>query len=149
MDGVRNIEELQTRLDGVFDLGNVDDCRKMIDVLLRSIKEKDMAAQQSKDRLKLLSLMVINDNPDAKAKAREAMALSGSSKKEVSNFMSDMVGMMNLADSMTTKQIITYVIENIWMEYDMSGRESAILGEMIRRMKLFAGLPVTPDDVEV
>jgi len=129
-------------------LGNVDDCRKMIDVLLRSIREKNMAAQQSKDRLKLLALMVINDNPEAKAKAKEAMALSGCSKKEVSNFMSNMVGMMNLADSMTTKQIITYVLENIWMEYDMSGQESAILGEMIRRMKLSEGLPVTPDDVE-
>ena len=69
MGGVRNIEELQERLDGVYDLNQADDCRKMIGVLLRSIREKERLGQQLQNQLKTLALMVVNENPEARDKA--------------------------------------------------------------------------------
>ena len=140
MDGARNIEELQTKLDGVYDLTQVDDCRKMIEVLLRSIRDRDTTAQQAQDRLKMLALMVTNDNPEAKDKAREALSNSGKSKAAVWDFLMKMVRTMEAAEAMPTEQLLSEVMNTIWAEFDMSSRESSILGELIYRVKKLIAL---------
>lgn len=145
MDGVRTIEELQGKLEGVYDLERVEDCRKVIGVLLRSIVEKAAAGDQAQERLKMLSLMVINGNPEARDKAREVMAGSGKTKKEVMDFLMSMAGTMHAAEGLTNKQLIAEVTDTVWGTLDMSSRESAVLGELIYRAKKMTGLPVTPD----
>lgn len=139
MDGAQTIEEMAEKLDGVYDLNKVEDCRTMIEVLLRSIREKSATAQKDQDKLKMLALMVINGSPDAREKAKEALASSGTSKKEVLAFLMGMVKMSKEATAMSSKQLIAEVTDSVWDGLDMSGRESAILGEMISRMKKLVG----------
>lgn len=145
MDGVRTIEELEEKLDGVYDLNQVEDCRKVIEVLLRSIQEKSVSAQQNQDRLKTLAIMVINGNPEAREKAKEALAISGNTKREVFDFLMGMVNTSKEATALTTKQLISEVTDTVWSELNMSGRESAVLGEMIFRMKKLIGVQIPPD----
>ena len=135
MNCARNIDELQEKLDGVIDFQQVDDCRKMIDVLLRSILDKSNCLEQTQNQLKMLALMVVNDNPSAIEKAREVMAGSGKSKAELMDFLMGMANTMKEAEGMTNKQIISEVTDIIWSGLDISSRESAVLGEMIHRMK--------------
>jgi len=148
MDGVRTIEELQDKLDGVYDLRDVEDCRKVLGVLLRSIEEKSAYGSLAYDRLRMLALMVINGNPEARDKAREVMAGSGKSKKEVMDFLMNMAGTMKQAESLTNKQLIAEVTDTVWGVLDMSSRESAVLGELIYRTKKLTGLPISPDSDE-
>ena len=138
MNCARNIDELQEKLDGVYDLSNVDDCRKMIDSLLRSILDKSMCIEQSQNQLKLLALMVVNGNPDAVEKAKDVMAGSGKSKTELLDFLMGMASTMKEAEGMTNKQVISEVTDMIWAGFDISSRESAVLGEMIHRMKKYS-----------
>jgi hypothetical protein len=42
---------------------------------------------------------------------------------------------MKSSEAMTNEQLITAVTDKIWMGLDMSSRESAVLGEMIFRIK--------------
>ena len=138
MNCARNIDELQEKLDGVYDLLKVDDSRKMIDVLLRSILDKSNCLEQTQNQLKMLALMVVNDNPNAIEKAREVMAGSGKSKAELMDFLMGMANTMKEAEGMTNKQIISEVTDMIWSGLDSSSRESAVLGEMIHRMKEYS-----------
>lgn len=145
MNGARTIEELQEKLDGVYDLEKVEDCRKVIGVLLRSIRDKDNTAQSSQDQLKMLAIMILNGNPESREKAREVLAGTGKTKKEVMAFLMSMAGTMKEAEVMPNKQLIAEVTDAIWAGYDMASRESSILGEMIFRYKKAVGLPVSPD----
>jgi translation initiation factor 2 alpha subunit (eIF-2alpha) len=138
MNWERNIDELQEKLAGVYDLLKVDDSRKMIDVLLRSILDKSNCLEQTQNQLKMLALMVVNDNPNAIEKAREVMAGSGKSKAELMDFLMGMANTMKEAEGMTNKQIISEVTDMIWSGLDSSSRESAVLGEMIHRMKEYS-----------
>ena len=135
MDGIRNIEELEKKMDGVYDLNEVDDCRKIIGVMLRSIREKDILAQQYQDRLKMLSIMVVNENLKAKEKAQEFLSGVGKSKSEVMGFLLGIAETMKAATEMETKEIIDEVTHTVWSTMDMSSRESAVLGELIERMR--------------
>jgi hypothetical protein len=135
MDGIKNIGELQEKLDGVYDLEQLEDCRKMIDVLLRSIREKEMVALRSQDQLHILALMVVNRNPEAREKALEVTSGSEKPKVKVIDFLTSMADTMKSSEAMTNEQLITAVTDKIWMGLDMSSRESAVLGEMIFRIK--------------
>ena len=140
MDGVRSVEELQERLEGVYDLNRAEDCWKVIGVLLRSVRQEKATAQQAVDRLKTLALMVVNENPAVRDKAREAIAGSGKSKKELFDFLMDMAKTMDSASELSNKQLVGEVTDTIWAELDMSSRESAVLGELIYRMKKLTGM---------
>jgi cytochrome c556 len=135
MDRVRTIEELQDKLDGVYDLETVDDCRKIISMLLRTEFDRDVLFKQSQDKLKNLAIMVVNENPQEKDQAREALSKSGKSKRSLMSFMTDMSKEMDSASSITNNQLITAVTDQIWSVFDISSRESSILGEMIERLK--------------
>jgi hypothetical protein len=78
--------------------------------------------------------MVVNENPEARDKAREALVKSGKTKAEVYDFLMDMAKTMQDAEDMAEWQLISEVT-GIWAGLDMSSRESAVLGEMIYRMK--------------
>lgn len=139
MDGVKTIEELQAKLAGVFDLSEVDDCRKIIGVLLRSMGEKESSSQSCQNNLKMLAMMVVNGNPEARDKATEVLTGSRKSKNEMWDFLVGMAKTMEQATSMTTEQIISEVMEKVWSPLDMSSRESAVLGELIFRTRKLIG----------
>jgi hypothetical protein len=139
----KTIEQLQEKLDGVYDLTQAEDCRKVIEVLLRSISETKANGQQMQDQLKMLALMVVNGNPEARDKAREALATQGKSKAEVVEFLMSMARTMDQATALSTKELVTEVTDTVWASLSMESRESAVLGELIYRMKKFTGLPVS------
>jgi hypothetical protein len=141
MDGIKNIGELQEKLDGVYDLEQLEDCRKMIDVLLRSICEKEIVALRSQDQLHILALMVVNRNSEARDKALEVLSGSRKSRVKVIDFLTSMADTMKLSEAMTNEQLVTEVTDKIWMGLDMSSRESAVLGEMIFRIKKLQDCP--------
>jgi hypothetical protein len=135
MNGARTIEELEEKLDGVYDLNQVNDCRTVIEVLLRSLREKSESAQKDQDDLKMLALMVVNDKPDAREKAKGVLAPVQKDKKEVVDYLMGMVETTKLAKEMSTEQLILEVTNTVWADLNMSGRESAMLGELLFRMK--------------
>ena len=141
MDGVRTLDELQEKLDGAFDLSQAEDCHKVIETLLRTIRDRDAAAQKAQDDLKMLALMVMNENLEARAKARDVMTGSKKGKVGVGEFILKMFASMTDANGMTNKQLVSEVTGKIWGSLDMSSRESAILGELLFRMKKLIGMP--------
>jgi hypothetical protein len=86
--------------------------------------------------------MVMNGNPEARDKAREALVVQGKSKVEVLEFLLRMAKTMDQAESLSNKELIAEVTDTIWAQLTMDSRESAVLGEMIHRAKKMAGLPV-------
>jgi hypothetical protein len=139
MKNMKTIEELQEKLGESFDLDQVEDCRKIIGVLLRANKEKEDYAQKACDDLRMLALMVLNGNPEAKDKAQEAMAGVKKEKKNAEDLILDMMSSMGEASEMTNRKLIQAVTEYVWANLNMASRESSILGEMIHRMKKFSG----------
>ena len=135
MDGIRTLDELQEKLDGVFDLNQADDCQKVIETLLRTIRDRDEAAQKAQDDLKMLALLVMNESLEARIKAKEIMTVSKKGKSGVGEFILKMFNSMIDATKLSNKQIIEEVTSKIWGSLDMSSRESAVLGELLLRSK--------------
>jgi hypothetical protein len=132
---------LQDKLDGVFDLNQTEDCQKVIETLLRTVRDREQAAQKSQDDLKMLALMVMNENPEARRKALDVMTVSKKGKSGVGAYIMRMFNTMTEAKEMTNKQLLSEVTGKIWGCMDMSSRESAILGELLFRTKKLIGLP--------
>ena len=148
MNAARDIEELEKKLDGVYDLTRTEDCRKIIGVLLRSIRERNEVCQQDRQSLKMLSMMVLNGNPRARTKAQESMVTFKRAPGEVLGFLMGMCRTMNEAEKLTTEKLITEVMNSVWSNLDASSRESALLGELVYRMKKLVGLPTSSDPEE-
>lgn len=142
MDGARTLDELQEKLDGVFDLNRADDCQKVIETLLRTVRDRDSVTQKAQDDLKMLALMVINDNPEVRTRARESVMGHSKGKVSVGEYILKMFTSMTDANGMTNKELISEVTGSIWGSLDMSSRESAILGELLFRTKKLIGMPV-------
>ncbi len=145
MNAVKDIEELQKKLEGIFDLTQVEDCRKVIGTLLRTIQDRNAAAQKAHDDLKTLALMVMNENPDARRKALDVMAGSKESKQRVEEHIVRMCNSMTEAKEMSNRQLLSEVTDKIWGCLDQSGRESAILGELLFRTKKLIAMPDLAD----
>lgn len=72
-----NIDKLQQKLEGVFDLNSVEDCRSVITSLLNNLKAEEMAKENAENRLKALASLVSDGKPNAKEVAQSIAAEAG------------------------------------------------------------------------
>jgi len=89
--------------------------------------------------------MVMNGNPRARTKAQESLVPFKRAPGEVLGFLMGMCRTMNEAEKLTTEKLITEVMNSVWSSLDASSRESALLGELVYRMKKLVGLPTSSD----
>jgi hypothetical protein len=146
MDAAKNIEDLKDKLDGVFDLDKLEDCQRIVGVLLRSIQSEKKAGQQSLSDLRTLAIMVIGDNPKARDKARDVMSVAKKNPSQVYNFLMEMARTMQEAQAMKDEELINAVMDKIWSGFDGASMESALLGELVNRMKNMLGLSYSDED---
>jgi len=127
------IEELEEKLDGVFDLTDIDDCREVIQTLLRDNQRR--CEEGCSDKLKMLAKMVMSDNPRAKELAQ---TIEGSTKKKSAkallDFFARMSNSVRHAKSLNNEKLIDAVL-GIWGGLLMDSVESAVLEEIIERFK--------------
>jgi hypothetical protein len=141
-----NINDLQSRLDGTYDLSDPVDCKAVIKMLLRDLDIANARSQKSLADLRSLSFMINVGNPKASEKA--VSVLSGSDKRTGDNVVDvllRMSGEMSRAEELTDKDLTDEVLREVWGNLDFDGRPSAVLEEMIQRFKKYTGQPVTDE----
>lgn len=132
------IKELQSKLNGVYDLTNVVDCQSVIRVLLRDLDKAHADVEAAESRLKFLAFCVAEGKPDVKQKADEILAKFNVKKRspgEVMDFLMRMSEQIRSAENMSNEELIGEVLSKIWAGFHMDSRESAILEELIERFK--------------
>lgn len=128
-------ERLQRNLEGVYDLDKAEDCRKVIEVLLRDLEEANARASDARSGLKSLALMVTSGNQDMRDAARKVL-LDGSGRRvDMLGYVMRMVGQMDDVRTLPDDVLVSEVLDKVWVSYDMSGRESALVAEVLDRFK--------------
>jgi hypothetical protein len=140
------LEGLRKRLEGTYDLDKVEDCQRVIQVLLRGSDKANRTASNARSELKALALDVVNDRFEAKERAAKALTnKDGEEPRErgpaqLMGFLSKMAEEMTRAEDMTDEELKSEVLSGLWANLDMHGRDSAVLGEIVGR---FSGEPET------
>ena len=140
------LEGLRKRLEGTYDLNKAEDCQKVIQVLLRGSDRANRTASEARSELKALALDVVNDRFVAKERASKVLTDKDGDKPrecgpaEVMGFLSEMADEMTRAEDMTDEELKSEVLNGLWANLDMHSRDSAVLGETVRR---FSGEPET------
>jgi len=136
------LEGLRKRLEGTYDLDKAEDCQRVIQVLLRGSDKANRTASEARSELQALALDVVNDRLEAKEKAAKVLTASealASPKErgpaEVMGFLSKMADEMTRAEDMTDEQLKSEVLNGLWANLDMHSRDSAVLGEIVRRFR--------------
>ena len=133
------LEKLQESLDGVYDLRDTVDCHAVIRFLIRDLEGSKAREKQAREGFKSLAASVLaGDTIESKEKARDALSPSANKEDRVNaaKFLLRMGKMMKSAEEMNDEQLSEEVLNRIWSNLDMSGKESAMLGEMLARFKL-------------
>lgn len=131
-----NIDQLEEKLGGTFDLKDVGDCRKVIKTLLRDLELASKRSEKMATERRMLAFMVSRNKSSAKKKADEI--LKGSPKKtgsELLGFLSRMSQEADFAKGLDDKQLVEEVLRTVWGDLDMDGRASAVMEELIERFK--------------
>jgi len=140
MSGIEDsLERLQERLDGVYDLTKVKDCRAVIDMLLRDLDKSNMRTSAEIVKMRSLALAVANDRFDAKEKAKEVLSSRQRDGGHVMEFLASMAEEMKQADALDDESLAAEVLNTTWANLDMDSRESAVLSELIGRFKKLKG----------
>ena len=63
------LEGLRKRLEGTYDLDKVEDCQRVIEVLLRGSDRANVTVAKAREELKALALDVVNERIEAKERA--------------------------------------------------------------------------------
>jgi hypothetical protein len=135
-----NLEQLQQKLEGVFDLTNTLDCQSVIRALLKDLERargEELAAQA---KLRILASLVSNGKTSAKEVARGVLEKTEKrSPEEVMDFLFCMCDETKRAEKLGDKDLISDAIK-AWAELDMHSRESAVIDELIQRFKAAKGI---------
>ena len=142
-----DIKKLQEKLEGVTDFDNPEDCKRIIEMLLRDLERANGRAEGNATRLKMLAYLVSKNKSKAKEKAEEILSGVQKSKVEVWDMLMGMSNEMGRAESLDDRELLDDVHGNVWGELPMDSRESAVLEELIRRYKKKAGIHDIPDKV--
>ena len=128
------MEGLEDSLMGVFDLKDAGDCRTVIKTLLRDLNAARGREAKAVEETKTLALMALNMSPDLQRKAREVVVDASKSKgRDVMAFLLEMAGEMDKAKDMDDERLAQEVLDRVWGSFDMRGKESALLGELLER----------------
>ena len=130
------LKELKEKLEGVFDLGDPEDCQKVIEMLLCDLDGANERGEKSEPKLKMLAYLVSKERPDARGEAKKILSgVSNGAKPRMWDMLMGMVHEIGRAESLDDEQLVDEISEEIWGEFYMDSRESAILEELIRRFR--------------
>jgi len=129
------LKQLQKRVDGAYDLRDVDDCHAVIQRLLRDLSLSRENEKELRRSLRTLALMVINSSIEAKNKAHEILATPKKDKVGVVQSLYRMATQIRVAQRMSDKKLYDEVLNKVWSNLDASSMEAAVLGEMMSRFK--------------
>lgn len=133
MGGSITMDRLRDSLEGVFDFDNPKDCEKVIGSLLKSLNESRKRQEEAEERLKELVRRVKAGDPSA---VSFASGEEGKGKgMGALGFILKMAGEMDSVSSLSDSELANELMNGVWASYDISGRESALLGEAIKRLK--------------
>jgi hypothetical protein len=134
------LEGLRKRLEGTYDLDKVEDCQRVIQVLLRGSDSANVTLSRAREELKALALDVVNDRIEAKERAAEVLTAKDGSEElrprgpePLMGFLSKMADEMVRAEEMTDEDLKSEVLNGLWANLDMHSRDSAVLSELMRR----------------
>ena len=128
-------KEFQGKLDGVYDLNKVDDCQKVIDVLLRDLERHKGIEDAVTARLTVLAELIAVGSPDAKRKATEILAKQENrSASSIVNFLFRMADQTKRAENLDDKALLEE-LNRIWSGFPTDLWESAVLAEVVRRFE--------------
>jgi hypothetical protein len=133
------LEKLQESLDGVYDLRDTMECHAVIRFLIRDLEGSKAREKQAREGFKSLAASVLaGDTIESKEKARDALSptVNKEERANAAKFILKMGKMMKFAEDMNDEQISEEVLQRVWANLDMSGQESAMLGEMLARFKM-------------
>lgn len=135
-----NIEALQEKLEGVFDMHSAEGCRSVIASLLSNIEILETAKQDAERRLKVLALLVTGDKPNAKEVAWKTVEkIKKKSPSGLMDFLFRMCDEADKAEKLGDEGLLSESVR-VWAEFDMHSRESAVLDELIQRYKKAKGI---------
>jgi hypothetical protein len=139
-----DFSEMKEKLEDIYDLNKVDDCRQVIQILLRDLQRR--CEESCHDSLKVLAQMVLADNPKAKEVARKVEdGLKPRTTEQLVKFLKRMSESSDKVEHLTREELIEEGIK-LWSRLSMDSWESAVLDEMIQRIKKARGFA---DDVAV
>jgi len=127
--------KLENGLEGVYDLTSVSDCRKVIQVLLRDVERANARVADTLVRLKGLALKVMSESADMKDAARNAIVNDTLNGSGVLGYIMRMVQEMKDVRVMSDDTLVSEILDKVWANYDISGRESAVIAELIERFR--------------
>lgn len=128
-------KEFQEKLDGVYDLNKVDDCQKVIDVLLRDLERHKGIEDAITARLTVLAELIAVGSPDAKRKATEILAKEeNKSASSIVNFLFRMADQTKRAENLDDKALLKE-LNRIWSGFPTDLWESAVLAEVVCRFE--------------
>ena len=133
------VEQLQEKMDGVYDFNDITDCQSVIGMLLRDIELSHLREEQTAHDLKTLAGAVKNDFSKADELAEAALASKRKSPVQVFNFLRQMASEVNRSEKLSDVELTDEVLTLVWGGLDMDGRPSAVLEEMINRFKKHTG----------
>lgn len=146
-NGVKNLDGLREKLEGVFDLDTLEDCHKIIGAILRSNNDKTKNLEDAKSRLNVLAWLVINGNPKALADAEDIVNISRDKRKSnVLEVLNVMASSMANTEGLNDEKLVEAMFDKVYPNFDISSEESAILDELILRFKKYAGLPIQEEN---
>jgi hypothetical protein len=135
-----SLEQLQQKLEGVFDLTSAVDCQSVIRALLRDLdraRGEDAAAQA---KLRILASLVSNGKPSAKEVAQGVLEKTEKrSPEDVMDFLFCMCDETTRAEKLDDKDLVSDAVK-AWAELDMHSRESAVIDELTQRFKAAKGI---------
>jgi len=136
------LEGLRKRLEGTYDLDKAEDCQRVIQVLLRGSDKANRTASEARSELQALALDVVNDRLEAKEKAAKVLTDKDKANEprergpaEVMDFLNTMSEEMGKAEGLSDRKLYEEIINGLWANLDIHSRDSAQLGELMRRFK--------------
>lgn len=136
VDEVMTMKRLREGLEGVYDLDSVDDCQQVIRMLVRDLNIARLKEKEAEGKTKELALSVLSDNRKRAEELAKSVVKPGQKKRvNVLGFLLAMSQEMEGAEKLTNGKLADEILDKIWGSFDMSSKESALLGEAARRLK--------------
>ena len=136
VDEVMTVARLKEGLEGVYDLDSAKDCKDVIRMLVRDLNLARAKEKEAEERTRTLAVAVTGGNvKEAEALARKVVEARRPRRPDVLTFLMSMGKEMEAAEKLTDARLAEEILDKVWGAFDMSGKESALLGEAARRLK--------------
>jgi hypothetical protein len=138
------LTEFEAVMSGIFDLDKVEDCRKVIGVLLRDVENaNETIGKMRHERQAVADALEAGDTELAKSLCESDSKLDDKSRVDIlSNMASEIHRIKNLDNAVLCVQ----VLEKASPHLALASTESLLLDEMIGRFATLAGVDMFYDE---